>query len=314
MKIILPGQYPRSEKLIAATRDIERKRISFSEMEKIRSDDYAQLKELQAGFPFYSTGLFNWQDLIRPFSECVDASQEGVLTRFFETNTFWKLLDVKGEGHLDENKFEELLERYFFGEGLYKREAPLLFTLPFIFLFQTFSRGLTLEKIAVILEKAALKLLVDPNKALCFYEPNFGWKSFSEEEKKIARTLIERIKKRTQGSLYIYSTFYSIQAERKFFYSLPVDGFGIDFYANSIADCMTDFPKDKTLLAGIIHTTSTRIEAEETVADFMKMLFDFIPKEQVMISASGPSELLPRSVMDKKITNMKRIIECLPHS
>ena len=39
MNILLPGQYPRSEKLIQATRDFERKRLSLDELQRVEKED-----------------------------------------------------------------------------------------------------------------------------------------------------------------------------------------------------------------------------------------------------------------------------------
>lgn len=311
MKIIVPGQYPRSERLIAATRDIERKRISQSDLEKVHEDEFKEFKKQQHGATFYSTGLFNMQDLLRPVTQSMDGAKEGTLTRFFETNTFWKLLDADANATINDGKLQKVVDEFYFAKGLYAKDEPLLFTLPFLYLFQTYSSGLTLEKISAILEKVATKLLSYPNKALCFFEPNIGWRKFTEKEKAAGRKLIENIKSHTKAPVYIYSAFYQITQEKEFMYSLPTDGYGIDFYANSIVESMRGFPAQKTLLAGIMHTENTRIETPNMVQDFFKMLGSHIPKEQVIVTPSGPAELLPRVIMDKKITNMKSILQCL---
>ncbi|MCE5315910.1 MAG: hypothetical protein LLG04_00925 [Parachlamydia sp.] len=311
LNILLPGQYPRSEALIAATRDVERHRMTDEEVAQIRADDMVQFKNLQEGFPYTSTGLFHWQDLMRPFASVVESARPGGLQRFFETNTFWRVLEGNGKG-IDEEALEQGLDGWFFGDA--SRGTNLLFTLPFLPLFHSFSNGFTLEQSAAILEKVAIRLLSFPNKALCFFEPTIGFRPLKEEEKRWSYRLLEKIRTECKAPLFLYQSFYSIEAEREFFFSLPVDGFGIDFYANSLKDSLSHFPSGKKLLAGIISTETTHIETENSVREFTLLVQDYVSLDQLLVCPSGPAEFLPRNVMDQKVENMKEILHEVYHA
>lgn len=304
MNILLPGIYPRSEALIAATRDAERHRMGEEEVASKRAEDILQFKMLQEGFPYVSTGLFHWQDLMRHFSSFVESARPGGLQRFFETNTFVRVLE--GNGGINEEALEREVESWFLGG--FPKDANLVFTLPFLPLFHSFSHGFTLEQTAAILEKVAIRLLSFPNKALCFFEPTIGFRPLSEEEKELSLRLVESIKKASNGPLYVYQSFYPIQAEREFFFSLPADGFGIDFYANSLAESLAHFPSGKTLLAGIISTETTRMESENSIEEFTALVQEYLDLDQVLVCPSGPAEFLPRNVMDQKVKNIKEIL------
>lgn len=308
MKILLPGQYPRSEKLVAATRDYDRKRVSAEVLEKAQHEDVQSFKELQKNLPYLSPGLFNFQDLLRPIADIVDNCRPGTLTRFFETNTFWHLLEFEGKPSFNESKSDKWIEKYFLGQGAFSKESPIVFTLPFIYLFKEFSTGISIENIANLLEILAKKLLSLPGKTLCFCEPTLGWRPLSNEEKKAGISLLENIKKSVKGPVYIYGFFFSLEKEKDFFYSLPADGYGIDFYANSISGMLDKFPKEKTLLAGILNTDSTLIEKKKSIDEFRQILQSLVPEERVFLTPSGPAELLPRTIMDKKVKNIKEII------
>jgi len=307
MNILLPGQYPRSEKLIAATRDYDRNRISLSELNRQIKEDVSDFKALQKGLPYLSQGLFQWQDLLRPFIHILNGAYAESLTRFYETNTFWRLLEVEGKPSINEAKIDDWIDTYFFGSSSFAKTDPMVFTLPFLYLFKDHSRGIPLETIADLLEKIAKKLVAFPNKSLCFFEPSFGWRKISEEEKKLGKSLLEEIKKSSDAQVFLTTFFFPIDSELEFIFSLPVDGIGIDFYVNSTS-CLKKFPKEKKLLAGVLNTESTLLESNESIRSIIEMLRGYIPDDKVFFIPNGPAELLPRDIMDKKVKNLKEII------
>ena len=44
----------------------------------------------EAGLDYLSDGLLNWQDIFRPFDEAARGLEPGPLTRFLNTNTFYR--------------------------------------------------------------------------------------------------------------------------------------------------------------------------------------------------------------------------------
>lgn len=312
MNILLPGQYPRSEKLVAATRDYDRKRISQKEFDHIRKEDMENFKQLQNGLPYYSTGLFNWQDLMRPFADLVEHAKAESLSRFFETNTFWRLLELEGKFKIKEEKLDDWVKTYFFGEGSFSYDTPMVFTLPFLYLFKEYSQGMTYDDIAILLGKVCEKLSSFPNKLIVFSEPTFGWKKLSQEEMQKGRDFLQRLKKNSSTPLFLNTYFFSIEHEIDSILSLPVDGVGIDFYANSLAKTVKKFPENKTLLAGIINTQSTLFESENNIHNFLQEVSQYLPEQRVFLTYNGPAELLPRAIMDQKVNNLQEIIQCLP--
>src|SRR5437868_1730340 len=109
MHILLPGQYPRHEKLISATRDFDHQRISLEDLNLALKKNLIEFITLQKNFPYVSPGLFHWQDLIRPFAEIVRGTHLGTLTRFYETNSFWRILEFGVNAEIDEHKMENWL-------------------------------------------------------------------------------------------------------------------------------------------------------------------------------------------------------------
>ena len=304
MNILIPGQYPRSEQLVAATRNYERGRIALQDLEKAQQEDLQHFLTLQQHCPYLSTGLFHWQDLLRPFVEFVNGLQAGPLVCFYETNTFWRILENDNEAVVSHKMLDAWLYNYFLAQGAIARDAPLLFTLPFIYLFKDYSHGVSLEAISTILLSVAKALLALPNKVMCFVEPTFGWRSLSEQEKILGEQFLSALKGFSQVPVFLCSSF-AIQKELDFLYSLPVDGFGIDFYANSIEDTLSNFPEGKTLIAGVINTASTKIEEKVMIKDFIRKVRVQLPETLIYLAPNASAELLPRTVMDKKIANLQ---------
>src|SRR5437016_9593277 len=92
MKAFVPGIYPRSEQLVQATRDLDRGRTPEQAVDEQVERDLAELVSVQqqAGLDLLTDGMLRWQDLFRPILEASEGVETGALTRFLDTNTFYR--------------------------------------------------------------------------------------------------------------------------------------------------------------------------------------------------------------------------------
>jgi 5-methyltetrahydropteroyltriglutamate--homocysteine methyltransferase len=92
IKSYAPGIYARSETLVQATRDLDRGRTTEAVVQDQREADLRSFLDAQreAGLDYLSDGLLNWQDIFRPFNEAARGLEPGPLTRFLNTNTFYR--------------------------------------------------------------------------------------------------------------------------------------------------------------------------------------------------------------------------------
>src|SRR5438034_8005621 len=92
MKAFVPGVYPRSERLVQATRDLDRARTSQEAVDEQVERDLAELVSVQqqAGLDLLTDGMLRSQDLFRPLLEASEGLETGALTRFLDTNTFYR--------------------------------------------------------------------------------------------------------------------------------------------------------------------------------------------------------------------------------
>ena len=292
MSIILWGQYPRSESLVQATRDWDRKRIDETKLHEEQKKNREQLFQLQKEFRFQSTGQFHWEDLMRPFSKLSPTLAAGPLTRFFETNTFWRKLE--GDGNIDPHTINSWIQDYFPETTANKT----IYTFPFWHLFQHFSSGPSLDHFIPLFKKLPKGLLV-------FFEPCLGWKSILPEQKTKAHNFLKTLKQKTNSEIVLITSFHNLKEELNDLYKLPVDGIGIDFYHNTIEETLPNFPKDKWLISGILDTDSTSKETPEAIQTFKIQAERYCDGKNIFYSHSGPAELLPREVMDEKVSNLQ---------
>jgi len=314
MNILIPGQYPRSENLITATREFDRQRQSATDVLNAIQDDVIALKSLQWGLPYLTTGLFNWQDLVRPFVELVKDARAESIKRFYETNSFWRLLEVPEKFVLKSIDHQAWFKKYFLADGAFQKDDPIIINLPFPFLFREYSKNLTLDQISSLLESTFQMVRECPNAVVCLIEPSFGWQPLNDPDKQMAKLFTEKLRKSIPNTIFLCTFFFPVESDIDFIYELPVDGYGIDFYNNSISKMLKRFPANKTLLAGVLNTQSTLIESSKNISQFIDMLHAVIPLQQILFTPNGPAELLPRNIMDKKVKNLlQEVIACLPH-
>ena len=88
----LTGPFPRSEALVAATRDLDRGRATAEGVDDlyVRTEAEVVALERRLGFDTVTGGYLRWPDLFRPFAETWEGFTVGPLTRWFETNTFFR--------------------------------------------------------------------------------------------------------------------------------------------------------------------------------------------------------------------------------
>jgi 5-methyltetrahydropteroyltriglutamate--homocysteine methyltransferase len=88
----LTGPFPRSEALVTATRDLDRGRTTAEAVDELYDQTEREVVALEErlGFDLWTGGYLRWQDLFRPFAETWRGFTVGPVTRWFETNTFYR--------------------------------------------------------------------------------------------------------------------------------------------------------------------------------------------------------------------------------
>src|SRR5579871_1412169 len=88
----LTGPYPRSEALVQATRDLDRGRTTAEAVAQLyeRTEEEVVRIETEHGLSPLTGGFLRQADLFRPIAETWNGFTVGTLTRWFETNSFFR--------------------------------------------------------------------------------------------------------------------------------------------------------------------------------------------------------------------------------
>ena len=289
MQAFVTGIYPRSEQLVQATRDLDRGRTTEEAVDEQVERDLAELVSVQqaAGLDLLSDGMLGWQDLFRPLLEATDGLETGALTRFLDTNTFYRAPHAttampKLTGPLD--------ERY-----LPPVPGPKVVTLPSPY---ALSEGTGVPATAIA--ENVLKPVIESLDAelVVLSEPFFGREQGSPD------VLAEPFEKLAGGpKLALQLTFCNAREPlQNGLAELPVDAIGIDFYATHLVDVPKGF--GKLLLAGIVDARSSALEDPRELADFAERLRNDREVEHVALVPNGDLQFVSERIAREKLQRL----------
>jgi 5-methyltetrahydropteroyltriglutamate--homocysteine methyltransferase len=290
MQAFAPGIYPRSEQLVQATRDLDRGRTSAEAVDEQVERDLAEVVSVQqqAGLDLLTDGMLRWQDLFRPLLEAGEGLETGALTRFLDTNTFYRAPhDTTAAPTLS----APLDERY-----VAPLPGPRLVTLPSPFALSQ-GTGVSPLTIAENVLKPALETI--DAELVVLSEPFFG-----RHDEASPRDLEAPLAALGGGpKLALQLTFCDARKPLEQGLSeLPVDAIGIDFYGTHLADVPKGF--DKLLLAGVIDARSSALEDPRELAQFADRLRNDREVEQIALVPNGDLQFVSGRIAGEKLTRL----------
>jgi 5-methyltetrahydropteroyltriglutamate--homocysteine methyltransferase len=290
MEAYAPGIYPRTEELVQATRDLDRGRTTGEAVVEQLGRDLDRLVSAQqeADVDLLSSGMLAWQDLFRPVLEASDGLEPGALTRFLDTNTFYRAPSAStGTPRLT----TPLDERY-----VPPLPGSRLVTLPSPYAL-AHGTGVTTQTMAT----EVLKPIVDSLDAdlVVLSEPFLG-----REQSGSPAELAEPLEALRGGSkLALQLTFCDARPLLEHgLADLPVDAIGIDFYLTHL----TDVPKglDKLLLAGVVDARSSALEDPRELAQFADRLRNEREVERIALVPNGDLQFVSERFAREKVLRL----------
>ena len=289
LQAFAPGIYPRSEALVQATRDLDRKRTTQEAVDEQVERDLAALVEAQqaAGLDLFTDGMLRWQDHFRPLLEQADGLETGALTRFLDTNTFYRAPKATGEPHLQ----GQLDGRY-----VAPLPGPRLVTLPSPFAL-ALGTGLSPKTLAENVLEPALEGV--EAELVVLAEP------FLAREDADLDGLAEALETLAGGPrLALWLTFGdAAPALARGAADLPVDGLGIDFYATHLDDVPESF--GKLLLAGVLDARNSLAEEPRELAAFVLKLRER-GVEEIALVPNGDLQYVSEPYAREKLARLGR--------
>jgi 5-methyltetrahydropteroyltriglutamate--homocysteine methyltransferase len=295
IKAYAPGIYARSEELVQATRDFDRSRTTVEAVEEQQNEDLRNFLEVQreADLDYLSDGLLNWQDVFRPFDTAARGLRPGPLTRFLNTNTFFRAPAAEAR----RPKLTEPLGEPFFHIGDLPRDGWIA-TLPS-------PHAMALAAVEELEPRVIAETVIGPQirwlagngcaRVVLWETALFGGSSniFGLGE---ALDVLE-----SPVPLALQLPFGDAGEMIGELVELDVEAIGVDFYATDVAALPRPFPK--ALLAGVVDARNSLLEEPQEIAEFGGQLLEELEGELHLVP-NGDLQFVPEKIAREKVLRL----------
>ena len=302
IKAYAPGIYARSEDLVQATRALDRDRATAEVVEERREADMRSFLDAQreARLDYLSDGLLNWQDIFRPFGEAARGLAAGPLTRFLNTNTFFRAPAMTEEAP----KLVEPLGEPYFRIGELPRNRWVA-TLPSPHALAASAVG-DLEPLAVTegVLGPQIRWLAGNGCAMVVLQETalFGGRidvyPLSEALDALQSPLPVALQLPFGNSGDMLGELLE----------LDIEAIGVDFYATDLEALPRPFPK--SLLAGVVDARNSLLEEPEQLAKFGRQLLEELDVGLHLVP-NGDLQFVPEKIAREKVLRLGEVSRVL---
>ncbi len=300
----LTGPFPRTEALVQATRDLDRHRIPAEKAEEVFRAAEEAVAHVEADLRLDSTtgGYLRWPDPFRPFTQLWRGVSAGTLSRFFETNTFFRQPVLEsapkpGNGRLADwlpsgPKARAILP----GPYTFSRLADVRYT-------PSGSSGV-MQDVAEALA-AELRALGSARPPFVqFQEPLLAYEPPAGPTPEIAQAYATLAGACAGSTTFVWTYFGDVGPALPTLASLPVDVVGFDLFAAAIGPGAGW--NGKGIGLGCVDPTTTIAEDAAEVARLIRGVEGSLRPGAVWLGPSPPLDLLP---FDSAVAKLKLLPE-----
>jgi 5-methyltetrahydropteroyltriglutamate--homocysteine methyltransferase len=285
-----PGVYPRSETLVQATRDLDRGRTTPEAVDEQVERDVRELVSVQerAGLALLSDGLLRWQDLFRPLAERSEGLGARPLTRFLDTNTFFRAVLVEGKPRLTEPVPAPDLPP---GKWLATLPAPTAFSHAAggEASAQALAANVLGPQVQAYVEAACARVvLVDP---------------FLARDGDAGEAVAALSELPQDVPLVLQLPFGDAGPVLSRLADAPVEAIGVDFYSTSLDGVPEGYPKE--IMAGVIDSRSSALEEVAVISRFVEALLQR-NSAGVSLAPNGDLQFVPEAIAREKVARLGR--------
>jgi 5-methyltetrahydropteroyltriglutamate--homocysteine methyltransferase len=242
----------------------------------------------EAGLDLLSDGLLRWQDLFRPLAESSEGLAARPLTRFLDTNTFYRAVLVDGQPRLREPVPSSSLPA---GRWVATLPSPLAFA-------RAADGAVSAATLAEHVLAPQVEAYVGAGCALVvLVNPFLARERRIEEELVALRGLPETVPYVLQLPFGDAGPLLEELADA------PVQAVGIDFYATPLEATPEDYPKE--IVAGVIDSRSSALEDPEEIARVVEDLRQRNPR-RISLSVNGDLQFVPEPIARDKLARLGR--------
>jgi len=306
-RIAATGPFPRPEALVKATRDLDRGRIRPEEAEVAYAEAEREVTRVEGelGLDARTGGQLRWPDLFRPFTLGWTGVRVGPLTRFFETNTFYR---------------QPILEAPPLGGGLglaswVPRGSRSLAVLPGPYTFAALAdvryrpagRGGASVDVATALAAELDRLGGERPERILFHEPMVvvnppgeAWPSVHEAYRRLAAAC-------AGAATSVWTYFGDAGPQLEELASLPVGAVGFDLLDSDLRPGASLHGKAVGL--GVLDPSTTIPEAPAELARLVRAVDATLRPSELWLGPNPPLDLLPFDAAKAKLRTLPALRE-----
>jgi 5-methyltetrahydropteroyltriglutamate--homocysteine methyltransferase len=289
MRAFAPGIYPRSEALVQATRDLDRGRATDQAVEEQAARDLTALVSVQeaAGLSLLGDGMLRWQDHFRSLAEASDGLDARPLTRYLDTNTFYRAVLVEGDPRLRDPLPAPDLP----GEWLGTLPSPLAFA-------RAAQDAVSAETLAANVLAPQIEAWARAGAALIVLSEPFVAREGGVDE------LVRALGELPQSvPLALQLPFADAGPVLPALAGAPITAVGVDFYSTSVGAVPHGYSKE--ILAGVLDARSSALESPEEIARFAAELSSREPAGLSLVP-NGDLQFVPEPIAREKLARLGR--------
>lgn len=310
-EVFIHGIYPRSKDLVKASRGFDRGSVSQTELTSQQETDKEELVALQEGlgFTFVEDGKLPWQDMFRPFAQTTSGlSSEGGLTRWFDTNTFYRKPVIAGPLTPDLQALDEFFPQV--GSA-----SSWKVTLPSPLTFARLSHDATtnhpqetLEKITQVLKLSIERLeqrgvsMIQLNEP---YLPYHGVKADDMKDLIHALSLFTNPQRNAQLAIHFYFGDASPIIRRLEEADHGVHTVGVDFLRTRIHDLPSALSHN--LIAGVVDGQTSLLKTPDELNPFIDGVESHTRPNVLYLTNNTDLEYMPESIARQKVHTLAQL-------
>jgi 5-methyltetrahydropteroyltriglutamate--homocysteine methyltransferase len=270
---------------VQATRDLDRGRTAEDAVAEQFERDFRQLLEVQqqAGLDLVSDGMLRWQDHFRPLAEAADGLDARPLTRFLDTNTFYRAVLVESEPRLRAPLPAPALPA---GRWLATLPSPYA-------LSRAADRRAAPNVLAANVLAPQIEAWSDAGCALVVLSEPFLARNGDVREAAAALAELP-----TSVPLALQLVFGDASDVLDDLADAPVSAVGVDFYSTSLDAVPEDYPRE--VLAGVVDARSSALEDVGEIGRFVERLAERNPAGIALVP-NGDLQFVPEAIAREKL-------------
>jgi 5-methyltetrahydropteroyltriglutamate--homocysteine methyltransferase len=312
----LTGFFPRPEELVAATRDLDRGRTTPAAVETLTRSAEARIAALEARLHLAPAtgGYLRWADLFRPFAESWGGFTVGPITRWFETNTFYRQPILHHPPDRVPGALAGALPAA--GGAVGAAHAKVLLPGPYTFAGLLDNRsGETAEalihRLGRLLADEVSELRGTGYTVFQFQEPLLVVRPPKGPAAESVVAAYRSVAEAAKGATTIVWTFFS-DATGAFplLSRLPVDVVGIDLAETDPAELPAP-ARPIGLGLGCVDPRTTLPEEAATLAAIARAAVERVRPTQLWLGPGGPLDLLPYAAAERKLEVLPAAVAAL---